>query len=679
MLTGVGVAAESESPSALEEIVVSAQRREERLIDAPISIGVLSGSDLDRGSSHGVSDVLNQVGGVSLIETQPGNAQIAIRGVVADAYSGTSTTGYYLDEVPFAFINTAQLPDVNAFDLSRVEVLRGPQGTLYGVNALSGVVRVLSADAELDNFQAKGRMRGSDTAHGSGNYGADLALNVPLIPGELAVRGVASYSNLSGFIDSSLTGQRRINDSESQAYRMKMNYKPLNNLNIKLGWTRSDINNGAPSKAFEDLTTPFSPDQADARVYDTYNLIAEYDWSHVSLLSSTSYFDYRADTQEEILLPDEFRLNYLNRYSLNSFSQEFRFASKLGGPWQWSAGTIYKDTKQLQLQSAPEFFAAPYEDKNRSESYAVFGETTRSLGGDKFAVTAGVRYFHDDLLSTELSNFFASPLTPPRPVTFERVTGRVVASYKPDAAQTFYASVASGFRSGVNQTSAVEQVVPSLGSVKPDSLISYEVGAKGEVFRNTLSYEAALYYTDWTDIQQGLILPIGFFAGVNVGDASGLGVDASARYQVTDAFTLQGGIGWNGLELDQDIFTSGVLLFAEGERLNNSPEWTGSVTGSYSIETPITGWRVVLSSTFSYRSPMTLRYLQGDLLTETESDPMRSLQADIGFQSDRWSLSLYGDNLTDDRGAITPPDITYANNSVRQRPRTIGLQVIFNY
>ena len=213
-----------------DEIVVTAQRREQRLLDTPVSIGVLSGATLERAGSRSVADALSQVGGVSLIERAPGNVQVTIRGVVADPAAGTSTTGYYLDEVPFSFITLSQLPDTSAYDLARVEVLRGPQGTLYGANALSGVVRVLGNDPDPDRLETNGRLRLSTTRDGSENYQGDLMLNVPLADGKVAIRGVVSYADLSGYIDSNLSGVRDINATKARNYRLKLLFRPVDAL-----------------------------------------------------------------------------------------------------------------------------------------------------------------------------------------------------------------------------------------------------------------------------------------------------------------------------------------------------------------------------------------------------------------------------------------------------------------
>src|SRR5262249_5133381 len=143
--------AESTDGDKISEIVVTAQKREERLLNVPVSISVLTGKNLDKSSAQGVLAELNRVPGVVVSSPDGGagglgGAQIAVRGAAAGAaaLAGSSPIAYYLDSVPFGFVRSAYAPDANAYDLQRVEVLRGPQGTLYGANAEAGVVRVLS-------------------------------------------------------------------------------------------------------------------------------------------------------------------------------------------------------------------------------------------------------------------------------------------------------------------------------------------------------------------------------------------------------------------------------------------------------------------------------------------------------------------------------------------------------
>lgn len=680
----------SERKSArLEEVIVTAQRgREEKLTETPISVGVLSGNELDQSSSRGIADVLNQVGGVSMTEIQPGRTDIVVRGVVPGI--GTNTTAYYLDEVPFAFLRVSELPDSNAFDLARIEVLRGPQGTLYGANSLSGVVRVLTHDADLNDFEFKTRTRISDTEGAGQNYGADLAVNVPMIPGELAMRAVASYSDLSGFIDSTdsfstpSVPHSGINDSTAQNYRFKLGWQPNDALRIRLSYARSDIENDAVSQGLDNLTTPFVFEASDVRVLDTYNLIAEYEWPSVSLLSSTGYIGYSVDTRPNLMLTSTLPLDYKYQLRLNSFTQEMRLLSHLQGPWQWSAGAFYSDSDQSTLQDArPNVIPSlqgVFIQGAISESYAAFGEATRSFAEGKFDVTAGLRYFNDSSTIQDISSFNpAAILVPDQDSEFDQVTGRVVFAYKPQADSMYYASVSTGFRSGMVQAPEVVRVAPSFPSLDPDDLTNYEIGAKARV-GDRFTYETAVYYMDWSGIQQSLVLPIGFTARVNAGSASGIGVDASLAFEPGNGANLWVSAGWNDLQFDKDVFNFNAgqnrLLFAEGTRLNDSPEWTGAVGGGY--RTPaFKDMEFVVSSSFAYSSKRLLRFLTGGVLRQTESDAMRVLKASVGFESARWSVDFYGDNLLNDDGAITAPDANVANTAVRQRPRTVGLQATY--
>ena len=244
---------ENSTPGALQEVIVTAQKRAERLQDVPISISVLGAQDLDRSTLSGVTEALNLVPGVSAnVGVQGGGTQITIRGVGASEplFNGSSPIGYYLDSAPFGLVKTAILPDSDIYDLERVEVLRGPQGTLYGANAENGLVRVLTNDANLDQFQLKSRATVSNTEDGGGNYWGDVAVNVPLIEGKLAIRGVVDYTNSSGWINSPV--DTHVNDSELRTFRLKINAQPTDQLSIGLSaWTTRD-NFGAPSTSDDD-------------------------------------------------------------------------------------------------------------------------------------------------------------------------------------------------------------------------------------------------------------------------------------------------------------------------------------------------------------------------------------------------------------------------------------------
>lgn len=685
--TGSSTAIASDEP--LEEVIVTAQKREERLLDTPISIGVLTGEALDKGIARDVTDALQQVAGVSMSKGAPGNSQIAIRGVLSGA--GTSTTGYYLDEIPFSFVRNSPLPDANAYDLARIEVLRGPQGTLYGANALNGVIRVLTNDAQLDAWEVKGRARTSDTSGAGLNWATDLAANVPIVEGKLAVRGVVSYEELSGFINSTLDGGRDINDSSALSYRFKATYQPFEQFNLKASASRSKYDFDAPTVSRDDGTTVFRSNQPGTRTTDLYNLLATYDGAAATVLSSTSYLKFKIhDIYSENGIPDLHA-----DLSSESFSQEIRLSSNLEGPLQFSTGGFYREVtdKVMQDPTASNVFGlgGVLRSTDESEAYALFADATYSLFEDKIELTGGLRYYDETQAQSQQGSFYTDP---PRPLisdreqSFDEITGRGVVTFKPRRNRMFYASYSTGFRSGMFQSPSTQQNRVELPRVRPDTLDNYEVGAKGSLFGDVLTYDSAVYYMDWQGVQQALRLPPPVSTGVrlNAGSASGWGAEGALTLRASNALSFNVAAGWNDLTIDEDVVSfvnaanPAVVLFAKDSRLNESPEWTGSAGGTFRAFSGIDAVDFVASSNVSYTSVRKVRFLSGAILTETKSGEITNLSASFGLEAERWSVTLYGDNLLDDFDPVTAPDLgTFLGNAARLRPRTIGLQTTFSF
>jgi outer membrane receptor protein involved in Fe transport len=215
----------------------------------------LCGADLDKSSVQSVSDALSMVPGVAVNVTgQGGETKLTIRGVTAagSLFAGPSPIGYYLDSVPFGLVRSAVQPYANSYDLNRIEVLRGPQGTLYGASALNGVVRVLTNDADLNDFDFKARASVSSTESGGGNWREDAAVNLPIVDGKLAARLVVGQEHDSGWINSPIGNN--INDGDLKNIRLKVNAQPIDDLSIKLGATHEEANFGAPPQGTDDFT-----------------------------------------------------------------------------------------------------------------------------------------------------------------------------------------------------------------------------------------------------------------------------------------------------------------------------------------------------------------------------------------------------------------------------------------
>lgn len=665
----------------VEEIIVTAQKREQRLADVPISMTVLTGADLDRSSAQGMVEILNTIPGVATsAAAQGGGALVTVRGAAPGFHilAGASPIGYYLDSVPFGMIRSALAPDANAYDLDHVEVLRGPQGTLYGVSALNGVVRVLTKSANLDEFEMKGRAGLSYTEDGGENYRGDMAVNVPIIEGKLAARAVVGYQSLSGWIDKPVAND--VNDATIRTARVKIGAQPTEDLSLDafLWVSRSDL--GAPSIADDQGNRNSLLGEGINTDYDVASLKAVYDLPGVSITSMTGYLDYEDDSR----LDQSSRVNRPNTIlqtltQSKSFSQEVLIQSTHRGPWRWTLGGIYRDLEDRTWQFLPPN-VAPIDYTDTSESFAVFGEVTRSFFDEKLELTAGLRYFEDEARYVEHSRLNGAP--PSQMITadgkFDAVTPRVVLSWHPRSETTLYASYSEGFRSGASQTATVLIVTP-FEPVKPDLLKNYEVGAKGNAWNGRLQFDTALFYIDWEDVQQSLSVPVSGGttapALINGESASGVGVEFGVSAEVVDKLILSANFSWNDLTMDGAVYN----FLQKGDRLNLSPQYTGGASASYTMSLGGSGYEGTLSASATYTSEMIRRALVGGVMVDFVGDPMLIGRTSFVLRSpDRWTGTLFVDNVTNEDGAMYywhfPVDY-----GARTRPRTVGLQIDYQF
>lgn len=688
VLTSVRAYAESppatEAPAALEEVTVTAQRRgNEALSKVPVSVDVLGGQALDHANLQSVTEAVNQVSGVTMLDQkQSGGAQIAVRGVTAGGplFYGSSTVGYYLDDVPFAFVKSAIAPDADAYDLQRVEVLRGPQGTLYGASALNGVVRILTNDANLNNFELKMRGSSSNTEGGSENYRGDMAVNIPIVPGSLAARAVVDYNRMSGWINNQFGTDT--NTAEMANVRLKINAKPTDNLRVKLSYWHSSSHYGAPPVADDRGFNNTSVDEPQNVKYDTVGLSLEYAFQSFILSSATSYIDYsgKGDLDYAHLAP-----LYTGLFNKTA-SEEIGLHSTLTGPWSWSAGAIYRHGQDQLVQTLGALLPAPINWTDRSASAAVFGEVTRRLLDDKVELSVGARSFHDAVTNQENVQGQGNPNIPlyHRDSTFNSTTPRVVATWYPTNDLTLYASYSQGFRSGFAQNANVYAADPSLPAVRPDKLTNYEIGTKGSLFGRSVLFDAAVYYMDWKDIQQTVLvqLPnsVQTSAVVNGSGASGVGVDLGLTFRPIEGLSVRGSVGWNDLSLDSDVLSGGVVLFHKGDRPNESAQTTTSLSGQYEFALGSSGYKGAFSAMTTYHTKLASRTIAAGALAVASSDDIFDDQLEISLKSpEHWTTTLFASNVSNRFGITdnTPASATLA--TVRQRPRTIGLQFEYNY
>jgi iron complex outermembrane recepter protein len=693
LLSDVVVAAEPSSlmdERTLQEVVVTAQKRSERLQDVPISISVLGGERLDTSTAQGITESLSRVPGVMADESSiGGGTQLRMRGVTATSsvFAGASTVAYYLDSVPFGFLYSAILPDTNAYDLDRVEVLRGPQGTLYGASSLAGVVRVLTHNADPNAFGFKVRAATSSTEGGGENYRGDMAVNVPLVDGKLAMRMVAGYQSLSGWIDKPI--EKNANDAKISNVRLKINAQPSDQLSIGASVWRSRADYGAPSAGLDNGQRNSLIDEPISSDFDAYSLKADYDFYGVSLTSMTSYLDYVNESYYDVLIiggaPGIFQ--YL--FPAKLFAQEFNLVSTNEGNWRWSLGGLYRDEQEETRFYWNPTYAQRTQDLYASESYAVFGELTRIFLDGQLELTGGLRYFEDRVKQDQRATFNgAPPAGPYADTTFDATTPRLILTWYPNEHATVYASYGEGFRSGRAQNINILRISPAFDPIKPDTLTNYELGAKGGLWGGRLNFDAALYYMDWRDIQQQLSVYDPVVANywstlVNSKSASGMGFDLGITAELVEGLTLGATFSTNDLGFDTDVFSGGVLLFSKDDRPNLSPERTIGASVDYAVALGGRGYEGRFSASVNYTSEQFNRSLARGAVTVAEGDPMTIGRASFSISAPSgWTATLFADNINNEQGspsAIPATSPGNGNGNFRIRPRTIGAQVDYRY
>lgn len=689
---------ESTEGVKLEEVVVTAQKKEESLQDVPIAISVLSGADLDSSPVQGVLEAMRTIPALTMFTNpQTGGTTLSIRGVGAGSplgalFSGSTTIGYYLDDVPFGFVKTGEVPDAGSFDLQRVEVLRGPQGSLYGASALNGVVRIMTHEAELDVFDVKGRATMSQTHRGGENYRGDVAINVPLVEGKLAARLVAGVADISGWVDRPLQGKKDTNDGELRNYRLKLRAKPTEKLGLSFGaWaSRSDF--GAVASSSDDRTHP-ARDEPSHTDFNTYSMGATYDFANATLTSAMGYIEY--DNSTRLDFRGEEVQGLITAFDAKVFSEEIRLVSNKSRGWRWSIGGIYRNGRDDLYQDLyPEGLEFPIDNTDRSESFALFGESTWGFLDDTLDLTLGLRYFEDRVAAIEnIHPFEGGPVAPTRRAKFDPVTPRAVLTWRPSIDLTAYASVGQGFRSGLHQYAFIVAANPDFAATKEDTLWNYEIGTKATLFGGKLALETALYYIDWKDVQQSVGVEVGVndaqgdpvlaTAAINAGSASGAGVDFGLKLRPLQGLNLGLTVAWNDLNLDQEVLSFGEPIFTAGSRLVNSPEYTAGVNGSYEFPLGANGFTGEFAASADYHSPNEGRGIVGGRSFPVPADKI--ITSRLGFSviaPKHWTGTLFVENLNDEDGVIagdlqdllvTPPI------GSRLRPRTVGVQFEYQF
>ncbi|MEE4209961.1 MAG: TonB-dependent receptor [Parvularcula sp.] len=644
----------------------------------PLPVSAISGDEIEAQARTNIFDIITQEPGVGAFNFSAQGAAIQIRGI--SALNGDAIVGYYLDEFPF--VSGISVPDVNPFDLERIEILRGPQGTLFGFGSLAGTVRILTKDPDLNDFQVKAAgSYASLLDEGDSTYTLNGAVNIPIVEDMLAVRAVVSHRQIGGFLDNATTGEKDINGAEITSFRGKVLFQPADNLSIKgMVWlNRADLdgqNFGTVDRV------ALTENEELANDYELYNLEVKYEFSALEIVSSTSILeaDRTVDSIFSLIGGD---FVFVNETAQDNFTQEFRFSTDFNGSVNINGGMIYIDNEQVSV-GVTDFagFRQNAATITTSESWAVFGEAHLDIT-EALTFTAGLRYFEDKRsVSEKIQSSFGDAQLPDQDLgavnaKFSAFSPRFNLAYDVNDDVLIYANIARGFRSGQIIAQSLVNIAANSGViitdpfVNPDIVWNYEIGGKGRFLDGLMEFDIAAYFTEWSGVQ--ITVPI--VAGstgipANGADAEVLGVDFGVTLRPLKGLSLTATGNVNNAKFVGPIPNLGI---EPGDQLDNSirNQFSGDITYTRPL-TPGGDLDGLFNVNLQHNSAREIRGFG----VEDVADPITIMNARLGVQTDRWGVFLTGTNLLDERGATGG---TGGNFLLRLEPRAIGISGNVNF
>jgi len=732
--------AADQSPSsgpALEEVIVTATRREEDILKVPVNVTAYSEVQMDDLGVKQIDDLARLTPDIQYTHTTgaAGNnsSNIAIRGVFSDV--GAPTTGIYIDDTPIqmrnvGYWNANAFPQI--FDLERVEVLRGPQGTLFGAGAEGGAIRFITPQPGLDNYTGYMRAELADTVNGDPSYEVGVATGGPIVADKLGFRASFWGRDDGGYInrvspDTGQTVDSNANYQQSAASKVSITAVPIDNLKLTAGMFYQSIYSHDRNQYWSNVSDASSGNfnqgsrvgQPSKDALFLPSLKIQYDQGSLSFISNTSYFyhrDYASldyttyfggifDGDPLQFLPGDQPSQAFITNTQNGFTEEARLQSNSTDSLiDWTVGVFYSNVRQYDqdlttdgqlvytsvngdLLSYVEYTTAT------DKQFAGYGNLDFNLT-KQLKLTAGVRASHTTLDFVQTSAFTGFPLpTAAGTQSSTPVTPRGVLSYQLDPDNYFYASASKGFRQGgvngaiASSICATDLAVLGLtttpAAYSPDTLWSYEIGAKDTLFGGRLMLDSSLYRINWSNIQQSVRLPsCGFSFVDNLGSASGLGGDVSARVKLTDDISAGVSAGHTKLTYDQTVLEgASAILVNKGDAIGG-PQFN------------LAAWALLKFRLLGYNAFYRVDYTyQGHAPTPDSGvfsyDPTlptlsanRYLTMRAGMHFGQLELSIFGNNLTKEETPLAishdiPGSIPYYVASYR--PLTFGVTGAYHY
>lgn len=689
----------------LEEIIVTAQKVEERLRDIPMSITAMTARDLQALGATQFLDFANTVPSLSFTSNGVGQTQVNLRGITS-GYNVSPTVGIYVDDVPYGsstpFAESARLSlDAGLFDMSRIEILRGPQGTLYGASTMGGLLKYVTNAPDTANFGGTVRANVTSTQHGGVGYDASSAVNVPLAEDNAALRLSGFFTHNGGYVDNLSRNDKDVDQADVYGGRVDFLFAPSDRLSVRLTAFAQDIDrDGSIATDVDRLTGRTIDDEMEQRrileepFEQRFRLVSatvKYGFDAATLTSISSYQTVRSDAVTDFSRlyvpafggPSVFSaIGLIRDAETDKFTQEIRLAAS-GQVFDWLVGVFYtnEDSEQRQqlLPYDPTGALAPvnfltYRSPSRYEEYAGFGNLTFHLT-DKLDVAGGVRYARNSQEQEQIGSGLLIASVPERRATDNIAT--YLASIRYRATDNFmpYLRFATGYRPGgpnavLNDLNGQPLAPPTFDA---DKLTSYEAGIKLGTADRRLNVDLAIYRIDWDDMQITTIRN-GLGVIANAAKSRSQGAELTVTALPVRDLTIVGTFGYTNAELTEDAPDLGGV---DGESLPDAPELTAALSADYRFA--LNNHEAFAGTTVRHVADRHSSFDQNAGMPQYQLPEYTALDLRTGITLGSTRVQLYCRNVTDEWGqmsALTGMSVAGASIDVSAlQPRTFGLSV----
>lgn len=713
------------SNGTIESVLVTADKRTEQLSDVPASITAFTGDQLESAKITSLADLAAFTPGMTVQDGgSPGQRTVVLRGLATQSSTTTSAAlvGTYIDDEPVGGTTAGARGsqygiDLMPYDLERIEVLKGPQGTIYGADAMGGIVKYVLKRPDLDSFEARAGADAFGVDNGDA-VGRNFrgSMNIPIIAGQLAVR-ISGFDQFNpGYLDNVGTEINNANHSSQAGGRLTALWQATDKLSFQGTVMLEQIHAGDSTGVNYDTATnqpvygfdtrlSYFPETYTQQLSD-FSLRTIWDMDFASLTSSTSYSKILGDRHQDLTAPaytsfydpNALTDNYF-RDSLGKFTEEVRLASPDSDRLQWLVGGMWTEERPQETghwlsytaahvpsqdplyPELPNLLSDPSRLPNDFQEYAAFGNATFKFN-DRFDITGGVRYATNKQYSCQLVTGVYASFTPGqdgvlncsnRPFQ-DNVTWMANARMHIDDNQMFYVTVATGYRPGGGCTGCGNPALHIPDFYYPDNLINYEAGLKGAYFNNTLSVDLSVFNIDWSNIQ--IQVPNGGFPySGNGSSAVSQGAELSAFYVATPEITINVSSAFTDAHLTAD---APAISGNAGDQLPLSTRFMAAIGIDYKKQID-EGLSVVVGGSYRYKDKVYNNFAGSGTPDIMGPQNVVDLYGGVDFKS--LQAKLYLKNASNDRSftgllySVDPTKPVY----VPIQPRTIGISVDYKF